>query len=67
MLSKDQIIEAIASGNLFFAKLPNGDFVARYTRHDTVQQVTSNGLKPLPVQGDDLCWLIQATDENSDH
>lgn len=63
MLSKQQIIEAIVSGNVFFAKLPSGDYVARYSRHGEVQLVTANGLKPMPVQGSDLCWHIQATEE----
>lgn len=63
MLSKPQIIEAIISGDMFFAKLPNGTYVARYTRHGPVQLVTNNGLKPLPWQGSDLCWHIQASEE----
>lgn len=67
MLSKQQIIDAIVSGEVFFARLPNGDYVARYTRHDLVQLVTGNGLRPLPVQGSDLCWHIQATDDSSAH
>jgi len=65
MLSNQQIIEAVVSGDLFFAKLPNGDYVARYTRHGEVQMVTGNGLKPLPVQGSNLCWHIQAAEEIS--
>lgn len=65
MLSKSQIIDAITSGDLFFAKLPNGVYVARYTRHGPVQQVTGNGLKDLPWQGSDLCWHIQASEEVS--
>lgn len=64
MLSKQQIIETIVSGKLFFAKLPNGDYIARYTRHGEVYLVTDNGLRALPVQGSDLCWHIQATEEN---
>lgn len=67
MLSKQQVIDAIVSGDLFFARLPNGDYVARYTRHGVVQMVTANGLKPLPVQGSDLCWHIQATEDASAH
>lgn len=65
MLSKTQIIDAITSGDLFFAKLPNGTYVARYTRHGPVELVTANGLKPLPWQGSDLCWHIQASEEIS--
>lgn len=67
MLSKEQIIEVIVSGEPFFTKLPNGDYVARYTRHGLVQQVTGNGLKPLALQGSDLCWHIQATEELPTH
>lgn len=65
MLSKTQVIEAITSGEIFFAKLPNGTYIARYTRHSHVELVTGNGLKPLPWQGSDLCWHIQASDEGS--
>lgn len=65
MLSRQQIIDAIVSGELFFAKLPNGEYVARYSRHGLVQLVTANGLKALPFQGSDLCWHIQASEENS--
>jgi len=63
MLSKQQLIDAIVSGSTFFTRLPNGDYIARYTRHGPVQRVTDSGLKPLPVQGSDLCWHIQAAEE----
>lgn len=65
MLSKQQLIDAIVSGDLFFTRLPSGDYVARYTRHGPVQRVTSSGLRPLPVQGSDLCWHIQAAEEET--
>jgi hypothetical protein len=65
MLSKQQLIDAIVSGSVFFTKLPNGDYIARYTRHGPVQGVTASGLKPLPVQGSDLCWHIQAAEDIS--
>lgn len=65
MLSRQHLIEAIISGHTFFARLPNGDYIARYIRNGPVEQVTGNGLKPLPLQGSDLCWHIQATAEES--
>ena len=65
MLTKQQLIDAIVSGDLFFAKLSNSDYIARYPRHGPVQRVTPNGLQPLPVQGSDLCWHIQAAEEGS--
>ncbi|MBS1190202.1 MAG: hypothetical protein H6R10_1994 [Rhodocyclaceae bacterium] len=67
MLSRDQIIDAIVSGKLFFAKLPTGGYIARYTRHGLVQRVTDHGLEPLALQGSDLCWQIQAAEESSGH
>lgn len=63
MLSRQQLIEAVVSGQVFFAKLPSGEYVARYTRHGPVERVTGHGLKPLPWQGSDLCWHIQTTEE----
>lgn len=65
MPTRDQLVDAVTSGGLFFARLDNGTYIARYTRHGPVEQVTDRGLKPLPWQGSDLCWHIRA-EENDD-
>lgn len=65
-MTEDQIKDAIRSGLPFLAISPHGQFLARYMPFGPVFRWQKNRMLPMPLQGDDLCWWLQAADEDED-
>lgn len=59
----EQIKYAIVNGGPFMFRLPHGGIIARYQADDAVFLITRHGIKKLPQQGGDLCWLIASLEE----
>lgn len=65
MLSATQLKQLIDSGWPFFGVGPQGDVLARYLPLGPVFIWRRNQMVPLPLQDADLCWLLQAADEEA--
>lgn len=59
----EQIKYAIVNGGPFMYRLPHGGIIARYQSDDAVFLITRHGIKKLPQQGSDLCWLITTLED----
>lgn len=62
-MTESQLKTAITSPWPFFGVSPHGDVLARYVPYGPVFRWSWNQMIPMPVQGSDLCWLIQAAAE----
>lgn len=62
-MTESQLKNAITSPWPFFGVSPHGDVLARYVLYGPVFRWSWNQMIPTPVQGSDLCWLIQAAAE----
>lgn len=60
----EQIKYAITNGNTFMFRLPHGGMIARYQANDAVYLLTRHGIRKLPQQGSDLCWLLTSLEED---
>jgi len=58
-----QIKNAITSPFPFFGVTKQGDVLARYIPYGPVFRWSWNQMIPMPVQGSDLVWLLQAAAE----
>lgn len=65
-MTEQQIKQAIRTGMPFFAVTPHGDILARYLPWAPVFHWQKNRMLPTPLQGDDLCWWLQAADEDDE-
>jgi hypothetical protein len=61
-----QIRTAIRSGWPFFGVTSRGEIMARYALAGPVFCWKKNQMIPTPLQGSDLLWWLQASDEE-DH
>ena len=64
-MNEAQIKFAIRSGGLFFGVTPQGDVLARYVLFGPVFCWKKNQMIPTFLQGEDLCWWLQAADEEN--
>ncbi len=62
-MTESQLKELIVSQWPFFGVSPQGDVLARYVPCGPVFRWSWNQMIPTPVQGSDLCWLLQAAAE----
>lgn len=62
-MTEAQLKAAITTPWPFFGVSPQGDVLARYVPFGPVFRWNWNQMIPLPVQGSDLCWLLQAAAE----
>ncbi|QRM19259.1 hypothetical protein GBK02_07555 [Dechloromonas sp. TW-R-39-2] len=62
-MTNEQLKNAVTSPWPFFGVSPQGDVLARYIPFGPVFRWRKNQMIPMPVQGSDLCWLLQAADE----
>ena len=65
-MTDEQLKSLITSHWPFFGVSPRGDVLARYVPYGPVFRWNWNQMIPAPVQGSDLCWLLQAASED-DH
>lgn len=63
-MTRHQIREAIRGGWPFFGITPQGKVMARYVPFGPVFTWDQNHILPMPLQGDDLLWWLQAADED---
>lgn len=59
-----QIRTAIRSGWTFFGVTSRGEILARYLPAGPVFSWKRNQMIPMPLQGNDLLWWLQAADED---
>ncbi len=62
-MTEEQLKTAFTSPWPFFGVSPHGDVLARYLPYGPVFRWSRNQMIPMPVQGSDLCWLLQAAAE----
>jgi hypothetical protein len=62
-MNNAQLKSAITSPWPFFGVTEQGDVLARYIPYGPVFRWSWNQMIPMPVQGSDLVWLLQAADE----
>lgn len=62
-MTEQQLKDAFTSHWPFFGVSPHGDVLARYVPYGPVFRWSWNQMIPMPVQGSDLCWLLQAASE----
>ena len=65
-MTDDQIRRAIRFGVPFFGVTGRGEIMARYLPYGPVFKWDRNRIVPMPLQGSDLLWWLQASDEE-DH
>jgi hypothetical protein len=65
-MTDSQIRTAIRSGWPFFGTTSRGEIMARYMPAGPVFRWKKNQMVPTPLQGSDLLWWLQASDEE-DH
>ena len=65
-MTDNQIREYIKSGWPFFGATSRGEVLARYIPYGTVYRGPQPQVIPTPLQGSDLLWWLQASDED-DH
>ena len=65
-MTNSQIRHAIKSGWPFFGVTAKGSVMARYIPSGPVFVWQKNQMMPTPLEGDDLLWWLDATDED-DH
>lgn len=63
-MTDQQIRQAIRTGYPFFGITSRGEVMARYLPLGPVFRWQRNQMIPLPLQGDDLLWWLQAADED---
>ncbi len=61
-----QIKAAVLAQWPFFGVSSRGDIFARYVPFGPVFRWNWNQMVPMPVQGGDLVWLLQAQGEDDD-
>lgn len=64
-MTHDQIRQAIRSGWPFFGVTRQGEVMARYVPYGPVFRWQRNQMIPTPLQGEDLLWWLQASDEGA--
>ena len=62
-MTGEQLKTAITSPWQFFGVSPQGDVLARYVPYGPVFRWRWNQMVPTPVQGSDLCGLLQSAAE----
>ncbi len=62
-MTESRIRNAIVSGWPFFGVTPQGDVLARYVMYGPVFRWSVNQMIPMPLQGSDLLWWMQAAAE----
>ncbi len=62
-MTNEQLKSAVTSPWPFFGVSTQGDVLARYVPYGPVFRWRRNQMIPMPLQGSDLCWLLQAADE----
>ena len=62
-MTEAQLKNAIISPLPFFGVTRQGDVLARYLPYGPVFRWSWNQMVPMPVQGSDLVWLLQAAAE----
>lgn len=62
-MTNEQLKQAINNQWPFFGVSEQGDVLARYIPCGPVFRWRWNQMIPLPVQGSDLCWLLQSAAE----
>jgi hypothetical protein len=62
-MTDEQLKTAFTSPWPFFGVSSHGDVLARYVPYGPVFRWSYNQMIPMPVQGSDLCWLLQAATE----
>jgi hypothetical protein len=65
-MTNQQIRNSIKSGWPFFGVASNGDVLARYLPFGPVFKWEKNQMVPMPLQGDDLLWWMQASEEDEE-
>lgn len=65
-MTDHNIREYIKSGWPFFGATSKGEVLARYVPYGPVYRWQQNSMIPTPLQGSDLLWWLQASDED-DH
>lgn len=65
-MTDNQLREHIKSGWPFFGATSRGEVLARYVPYGTVYRWQQHQMIPTPLQGSDLLWWLQASDED-DH
>lgn len=60
----EQIKNSIVGGGTFLVRLPSGGMIARYESGAAVFLITRHGIKEMPQQGGDLCWLLNCVEED---
>lgn len=63
-MTHDDIRAAIRSGLPFFGVTQQGQVMARYLPFGPVYRWKRNQMIPTPLQGEDLLWWLQASDED---
>lgn len=63
IMTNQQIRTAIRSGWPFFGVTSQGQVMARYVPFGPVFRWKRNQMVPTPLQGEDLLWWMQASDE----
>jgi hypothetical protein len=63
-MNNQQLKSAVTSPWPFFGVSPQGDVLARYVPFGPVFRWRRNEMIPMPLQGSDLCWLLQAAEED---
>ena len=59
----EQIKNSIVGGGTFMVRLPSGGMIARYETGASVFLITRHGIKEMPQQGGNLCWLLDGAEE----
>lgn len=65
-MTDNQIRTAIRSGWPFFGTTTRGEVMARYVLAGPVFRWKKNQMVPTPLQGGDLLWWLQSSEED-DH
>lgn len=65
IMTASELKQRVDAGWPFFGIGPQGDVLARYLPFGPVFIWRRNRMVPLPLQGADLCWLLQAADEEA--
>lgn len=63
-MTEQQMRTAIRSGWPFFGVTSKGMVMARYLPFGPVFRWDKNQMIPTPLQGEDLLWWLQASDED---
>ena len=59
----EQIKNYIVGGGTFMVRLPAGGMIARYESGAAVYLITRHGIREMPQQGSNLCWLLDGAEE----